>query len=83
MENLKLPAYPFAWEGKKDVDGKTEISIVTHNQSGFTKLEMASLMIARGMVADGWTESVSDGQVEHIAKTANRIAKAVLEEANK
>jgi hypothetical protein len=74
--NLNLPAFPFAWEGKEDKDGKT-VSIVTHAQSGFTKLEQAALMIAPALVIKG------DWEDETIAYVSVWFAKAILAECNK
>lgn len=44
----------------------------------FTKLELASLMIAQGVAAKGWALDRTDQFVQIVS-----IAKAVLEEANK
>jgi hypothetical protein len=74
--NLKAPAFPFAWEGKEDKDGKT-FSAVTHSQSGFTKLEQAALMIAPALIIKG------DRREENIARASVWFAKAVLAECNK
>ena len=45
---------------------------------GFTKLEYASLLIAQGMCAE-----TTDRGINFIATESIKIAKAVLEEANK
>lgn len=44
----------------------------------FTKLELASLMIAQGVAAKGWALDRTDQFVQIVS-----IAKAVLQEANK
>ena len=72
MDNLKLPAYPFAWVEKLDKDGKPFAEIST-SQFGFTKLELASLMIAQGMCAHGIFS----------AEECVLRAKLILHEANK
>lgn len=66
MDNLTSPAYPH------------QLSL---NSLGFTKLEIASLMIAQGMSAT-WIESANPSQYRHISEVAVELAKAVLEQAN-
>lgn len=71
MRNTKLPAYP-----AKSFDAN---GILRYNP-GFTKLELASLMIAQGIL------SSPDGNqygANSIATSSVEIAKAILEEANK
>lgn len=80
MENNKLPAYPHqTWE---EIGMEGGVPAVAHGTSekngGFTKIELASLMIAQGMCA----ETVDRG-TNFIAQKSVEIAKAVLEEANK
>ena len=82
MDNLKLPAYPRYYEGMS--------SDAYADNAGFTKLELASLMIAQGMIASGkWNAEDfhrkpydADG---HSAGFTYAVlnAKAVIEEANK
>lgn len=71
MDNLKSPAYPT--ELKNSVGGNSG------NAKGFTKLEMASLMIAQGFSA---CPSMQEAD-ETFANNCVSLAKAVLEEANK
>lgn len=77
MENLKYPAYPLPIIS----DSKDQIFDTTdygkHN-GGLTKIELASLMIAQGLCADPAMDSTNV-----IPELAVKIAKAVLEEANK
>jgi hypothetical protein len=73
MDNFKLPAYPIHIEnghysGHADFDG-------------FTKLEKASLMIAQGALSDG--TPIAEGHHQRFALECVRVAKALLEEANK
>lgn len=67
MDNLKLPAYP---------NGGTY-------HLGFSKLELASIMIAQGMASSD--QYLTQSHAEHVAmaNTAVSLAKAVIEEANK
>jgi hypothetical protein len=72
MNNLLLPAYPIHTEaghynGHADFDG-------------FTKLELASLMIAQGLVSN---PKFGNHENDDIGEDSVRVAKAVLEEANK
>jgi hypothetical protein len=75
IDNLKMPAFPFAWEGKEDKDGKT-FSAVSHVQSGFTKLELASLMIGAAMAERGNTSRAA-------ALESVGFAQDILEYCNK
>jgi hypothetical protein len=78
MNNLNSPAYPRAYEFSAKYDNEVE------NHEGFTKLELASLMIAANLTPihyDGI--GVTTSQVETITQTSVEVAKAVLEEANK
>lgn len=79
MNNLDLPAHPteVQWsEGKIGKDHQNGYS--TSLAYGFSKLELAALMIAQGLCADHTMDSVNV-----IPEMSVRIAKAVLEEANK
>lgn len=79
-DNTKLPAYPLPLvqnEAKEIVD-----SSVWCGSVGFTKLELASLMITQGYIASGAYKNDEQEGLE-IAKCSVNIAKAVLEEANK
>lgn len=73
MDNLLTPAHPF-------VNRMSDSWEDTDNHYGFTKLELASLMIAQGMIA-GDHNGVMSGP--SIAKTSVIYAKLILEEANK
>jgi hypothetical protein len=77
MDNLKLPAYPVTI-----VDGQ-KFSGMAH-EDGFTKLELASLMIAQGLLSAGVGSNIEiDGRLHPLHQAAVWTAKAVLEEANK
>ncbi len=69
MDNLKKSATGFtaSYQGED-----------TDVQYGFTKLELAALMIAQGICAE-----TCDRGHSYIATTAVQIAKSVLEECNK
>lgn len=67
MENIKLPAYPHQ---------------LFPDSMGFTKLELASLMIAQGMCVDGLPADLSSTNDTAIAYASVSLAKAVLEAAN-
>jgi len=71
MDNLKNSAFPLV----NEEGGSYEDREVRY---GFSKLEYAALMIAQGICA----ETVDRGH-GYIAETAVKIAKLVLEEANK
>lgn len=72
MENLKSPAHPVIND-----EGSFEDRAVHY---GFTKLELASLMIAQAYTANPSFVGNTD---EYIAEISVKFAKAVLEEANK
>lgn len=85
MNDFTLPAYPtFPIDGY----GSSFHGILPNGDSawcslpgGFTKLEVASLMIAQGIMARGiYTPNQYQG---YVAEPAVAIARAVLEEANK
>lgn len=71
MENLKMSAY--------SVQFTNPAGQVIALSNGFTKLELASLMIAQGFAANHTLEQNSN----LIAEWSVAQAKAVLEEANK
>lgn len=84
MENTKLPAYPTSV-----VDNYESVFCGLNSQGeplwcsypgGFTKIEMASLMIAQGIVAKEGTETID---FPLLSRMSVSLAKAVLEEANK
>lgn len=70
MDNLKLPANPTL---KREAMSAHDFPFKYSMQGGFSKLELASLMIAQGMCANG---------IFHAEEAVLR-AKMVLEEANK
>lgn len=71
MDNLKDPAYPqYIPNGGSGDD---------YAKGGFTKLELASLMICQGMLAMG-PKTLS---IEETVKGSVNMAKMVLAEANK
>lgn len=72
MDNLKLPAHPIITEAGQ-YNGHADFD-------GFTKLELASLMIAQGYASQPFYNE--HGSV-NIAQFSVDLAKAVLEEANK
>jgi hypothetical protein len=74
-DNLKSPAYPVHIEPGDTYSGHAFFD-------GFTKLEKAALMIAQGYVANGVFNGDEQEDYE-LSKRAVKIAKAVLEEANK
>jgi len=79
MDNLKLPAYPQPIT--MGSEGDILIPVMHHPDfGGFTKLEYASLMIAQGIAQ---REFVDTGDRDYISMRAVKLAKAVLEEANK
>jgi hypothetical protein len=81
MENLKLPAYPLPLANVREGE-VTDTGDYCKDNRGFTKLELASLMIAQG-IANMWGVRTDTGSDDIIAIVSVRIAKAVLEEANK
>lgn len=77
MDNIKLPAYPLPIARHNSGTLNTTLD-VDNTSVGFTKLEVASLMIAQGIMAN------KNNPGEHwVAKTSVIVAKAVLEECNK
>lgn len=80
MENLKQPAYPLPLA----IDSRDQHFDTTDygkGNGGLTKLELASLMMAQGMLSGPHT--YNGDPLEAVSTNAVRIAKAVLEEANK
>lgn len=80
MDNMKIPAYPaeVRYDASQQIPNQIGDAGL-YRESGFTKLELASLMIARGLCAD----PNFSGSREMIAAVSVSQAKAVLEEANK
>lgn len=74
MENLKSPAAPYISYMTKHYED-------AENHYGLTKLEMASLMIAQGLVTKYNLKDPSDQDI--IAKLSVQLATEVLKEANK
>lgn len=72
IDNLKLPAYPVTIPDGQRFSG---LGI----QDGFSKLELASLMIAQGLCVD----SASPTRPYWLAEHSVEIAKLILSEANK
>lgn len=83
MDNTKLPAYPLPLVSNSE--GEVKDASDWGGNMGFTKLELASLMIAVGLISMGGTtfdpEAVKGQNAIKLASV--EIAKAVLEEANK
>lgn len=80
MNNLNRPAspQPIAFSGD---NSNAQTSWGVHEDfAGFTKLELASLMIAQGMLS---RITKLPEEKEDYAARAVQLAKAVLEEANK
>jgi hypothetical protein len=74
MNDLKLPAYPRT---------HSEMNAAAWGENaGFTKLELAALMIAQGIAGTNGDYS-QPLNIKALSTTAVHIAKAVLEEANK
>lgn len=78
MDNLQSPAYPSILSDFDGQDNALGSSYTDPKRSGFTKLEKAALMIAQGLCADPSMDSV-----DVIPELSVRIAKEILEEANK
>lgn len=84
--NLKLPAYPTNYV---DSYGSVNCGVNSTGESlwcstpgGFTKLELAALMIAQGRLGNQKIEANNEAHVDFAFRCV-AIAKAVLEEANK
>lgn len=81
MDNLKSPAYPQPITMGSEGDILTPVG-QDSDFAGFTKLELASLMVLQGLVSNGGTEAANfhwGTVVDHSV----RIAGMLLEEANK
>lgn len=76
MNNLQLPAYPITEGDFKRFNG------AIGEWTGFTKLELASLMIAQGFAANSPDWSENEPSVKWIAINSVKYAKAIIEEAN-
>jgi len=79
MENLKFPASPLPIARHDNGTLMTTFD-VSQLDCGFTKLELASLMIAQGLQSH---PNFRDAHHMEIAIKAVNLAKTVLEEANK
>lgn len=73
MDNLKEPAYPLINQEGANLEDR-EV------RYGFTKLELAALMIAQGMISADTTAVLTCATV---ARESVSYARALLEEANK
>ena len=71
--NTKLPAYPCT-----NYYNGTSGEIMADDCPGFTKIELASLMIG-AQIAHKW----GGAHAKHVAEESVDFAKAILEEANK
>lgn len=83
MDNFKSPAYPQqTWEEIGLHGGGSAVAHSTHSkQSGFTKIERASLIIAQGLVSKYNLKDPGDQLI--IAQISVELATEVLKEANK
>ena len=82
MPNLQCPAYPQSIALSGD-NPEAQTSWGVHPDfSGFTKLELAALMIAQGFAANGVFNGATQQDYE-LSIRCVQVAKAVLEEANK
>lgn len=73
MENIKFPAHPTIVQ----IDG------IQRYAYGLTKLEIASLMIAQGILSNSASQFTIQTDGIKISKICVTFAKEVLEEANK
>ncbi len=78
QDNLLSPAYPLTASLDESENKYFTVADVDLKASGFTKIELASLMIAQGIASHA--ESI---HYKSTASSAVLLAKAVLEEANK
>lgn len=82
MDNLLSPAYPV----NLILDDKQNTYVssldLEANVGGFTKLELASLMVMQGLMA-GRKYRILREEYTEMAQSSVILAKAVLEEANK
>jgi hypothetical protein len=81
MDNLKQPAYPLPIANVKEGEVMDTADYGKGNV-GFTKLELASLMIVAGTLANT-NYPANKFSNDAIANDAVKIAEAVLEECNK
>lgn len=81
-DNLKLPAYPLSIALHNNGTLNTTLDVDTASV-GFTKLELAALMIAGNIGVKVDDIGVTEQQLKLISEVSVAIAKAVLEEANK
>lgn len=72
MDNLETSAYPIV-----DSTDKSSIS------PGFTKLELAALMIGQGLLANSPDWSEKETSINWVSINSVKYAKAIIEEANK
>lgn len=83
MDNLLSPAYPLVASLDEKDNKYFTVADMDMEGTGFSKLELASLMIAQGMCSEGMPADLSHTNNEAIASAAVLLAKAVLTEANK
>ena len=81
MDNTKLPAYPLPIANLKEGEIMDTTDYGKGN-AGFTKLELASLMIAQGLCSRQLPEGDSI-RTHLVAEYSVELAKAVLQECNK
>lgn len=82
MDNLQRLAYPQPIA--IDANFNTQTAWDIHPDfAGFTKLELAALMIAQGYVSDRNNLLQGTSNYQSIGEYSVSLAKAVLEEANK
>lgn len=82
MDNTKLPAYPLPLVNNSEGEIR-DASDWDGTNVGLTKLELASLMIAQGLVTREMQGTYKEEHLKDIASRSTNIAKAILEEANK
>jgi len=80
MASFEIPAYPQPIAFHPESASPTTSWAVHSDFSGFTKLELASLMIARGFLS---ADKEGNWKPEWLATQSVEYAKAILEEANK
>lgn len=81
MDNLKRPAYPLpiATQSNGEVIDTTDYA---KQNGGFTKHELASLMIAQGAAEEIGGVELNERWIARFSANCAIIAKAVLEQAN-
>lgn len=82
MENIKLPAHPTQLTDVTSPTQFHQISEMEVQAHGFTKLELASLMIAQGILANSPDWSEKEISINWIAENSVKYAKAILQAAN-